>query len=147
MKHSRILLPAAALVLLIGGGLTLKQMLHRNAADEPLPVLVKLPDDEARRAFLEQYGCPAEPDTPIYSCPVTIPEHDSSSIYQAYRHLQMEQQLPFSTASGDTGTEYTYTISDTERAALLISEDGLLLAAIRYDSTQPQILLPVMTES
>lgn len=145
MHRKRILLPLCAAVLLGGGVfLRLHGAFQKQTASEPLFAFYKLPDESARRQFLTEHQCTPIETAAVRTCPVQIPTQDDSTIYQTYVALQTAQQLPFSAFAGETGIEYTYSLSDTTCAALLLSEDGLLLAAVQYASTQPQQLFPII---
>lgn len=136
-----------AAVLLLGSGFFLQQCLHHSdlTSDATLPAFYKLPDDTARRQFLTEHDLTPSTSAPVRSCPVTIPaEEENSPVYRMYSTLQTEQQLPLNHFCGCKGMEYTYPLSDTTCVSLLLAEDGLLLAAVRYDAAEPQTLFPVI---
>lgn len=137
-----------AAVLLLGSGFLLRQCLHRpnNISSNPTPpAFYKLPDDTTRLQFLTERSLTPEKAAPVRTCPVTIPvEEEDSPVYRMYSTLQTEQQLPLTYFYGCKGIEYTYPLSDTTCVSLLLAEDGLLLAAVRYDATAPQTLFPVI---
>lgn len=136
-----------AAVLLLGSGFFLRQSLHHSdlTSDAALPVFYKLPDETSRFQFLIAHNFTPEKSAPVRSCPVTIPtQEEDSSVYRMYSTLQTEQQLPLKYFYGCTGMEYTYFLPEHACVSLLLTEDGLLLAAIRYDATEPQTLFPVI---
>ncbi len=137
-----------AAVCLLGSGLLLRHCLHSRpdvTSDTALPAFYKLPDETARLQFLTEHNLTPAESTPVRSCPVTIPtEEENSPVYRMYSTLQTEQLLPLSHFCGCKGMEYTYTLQDTACVSLLLAEDGLLLAAVRYDTTEPQTLFPVI---
>lgn len=136
-----------AAVLLLGSGFLLRQCLHHSdlTSDAALPAFYKLPDETSRFQFLTEHNLTPEESAPVRSCPVTIPtEEEDSSVYRMYSTLQTEQQLPLKYFCGCKEMEYTYTLPEHACVSLLLTEDGLLLAAIRYDAAEPQTLFPVI---
>lgn len=137
-----------AVVFLLGSGVLLRHYLHNHSdvtSDTTLPAFYKLPDETARRQFLTEHNLTPAKSAPVRSCPVTIPaEEENSPVYRMYSTLQTEQLLPLNHFCGCKGMEYTYTLQDTACVSLLLAEDGLLLAAVRYDATEPQTLFPVI---
>lgn len=140
----RVLLLA---LLLCGIGIVLFLWLHpkQKPATNSLPIFYRLPEESDRQAFLTEQHYTLHSGNAVRSCPVLIPdENENSSVYQSYWTLQTEQKLPLSAFCGCQGIEYTYSLQTDECISLLLSEDGLLLAAVRYDATDPQTLLPVI---
>lgn len=140
----RVLLLA---LFLCGIALALFFWLHpkQKPAADSLPVFYRLPDESDRQAFLTEQHYTLHSGNAVRSCPVLIPdENENSSVYQSYWTLQTEQKLPLSAFSGCQGTEYTYSLQTGACISLLLSEDEILLAAVRYDPTDPQTLLPVI---
>lgn len=137
-----------AAVILLGSGFLLRQCLHRPnsiSSNPTLPAFYKMPDDKARLQFLTEHNLTPEASAPVRTCPVTIPAKEKdSSVYQMYSTLQTEQQLPLTYFCGCKGMEYTYTLPEHAYVSLLLAEDGLLLAAVRYDAAKPQTLFPVI---
>lgn len=140
----RVLLLA---LLLCGIGIVLFLWLHpkQKPAANSLPIFYRLPEESDRQAFLTEQHYTLHSGNAVRSCPVLIPdENENSSVYQSYWKLQTEQKLPLSAFCSCQGIEYTYSLQTDECISLLLSEDGLLLAAVRYDATDPQTLLPVI---
>lgn len=140
----RVLLLA---LLLCGIGIVLFLWLHpkQKPAANSLPIFYRLPEESDRQAFLTEQHYTLHSGNDVRSCPVLIPdENENSSVYQSYWTLQTEQKLPLSAFCGCQGIEYTYSLQTDECISLLLSEDGILLAAVRYDPTDPQTLLPVI---
>ena len=94
------------------------------------PKGIKMPDAEARKAFLQEMGWEAS-EEPISEREVTIPA-TWNEVYEQYNDLQLEQGLDLSKYKGKKATIYTYAIYNYEEgrpnivADLIICEGKLI---------------------
>lgn len=112
-----------------------------------LPREILLTSDEARRTFLREYGQPAA-ETPPDRTEITLPaDGNSSKIYAEYCALQAEQQLPTEYYFGESAVVFTYHLSSSEtaRAELVCTPEGILVGAMCYDRARFEHMYPLIT--
>ncbi len=142
MNHSKLILLLGCTGVILGtGGL----LIYTSRHSQPMQELI-LSDDAARRSYLAECGQNAAEKPPIQR-EITLPEGGTSRIYEAYSALQDTQHLPLSEHAGQDAVVWTYTLttSETARAELICTPDGLLLGAILYDCTRFDRMYPLIT--
>ncbi len=144
--EKRIILTAGILGVIFGSGWLVWWVSQNEPSETPAPEII-LTDDAARAAFLETQGisdslCTA---TESIRLPVRV-----DAAYKAYADLQNAQRLPLTEHMGETAMRYTYTQSSPGQASLrtelLISENGVLLGAMQYHTTNAQQIRAILPE-
>ncbi len=103
----RLLLTAAALVLVTGMTLLLRRLLR--AGSTPCEE-VDLATNDQRVAYLQGLGWQVSPE-PVETLDLQLPE-DLKSQWGDYLKLQEKQGLPFGDCAGQTVRRFTYTVTN-----------------------------------
>ena len=154
------------LLLLVLAAVLLVTCLKKAGAPESSPEtaeeITEVATNEARVAFLEQFGWQLQPE-PIQTQQVRVPE-DPSEVFLRYNDLQLSQGYDLLTYSGKTLTRYVYQITNYPGtdgvyfATLLVYNDAVVggdVASSRQNgvmhgfsmpAAQPSSLAPIAEE-
>ncbi len=130
VHKKRLAAGAAALILLCGGALALRDQSVPTAVDTAATVApsTKVKSNEEKVAYLESLGWQVSPD-PIAVEELLIPEEFDES-YQSYLTLQQEQGFDLSQYQGKRVKRYSYEILNYPSG-----ESGVQISLLIYKNT------------
>ena len=135
------------LLLLILAAVILVTCLKKSGASKPSPQtceeISQAATNEARVAFLEQFGWQLQPE-PVQTQQVRVPE-EPSEVFLRYNDLQISQGYDLLSLSGKTLTRYVYQItnypgSDGVYFATLLIYDGTVVGGDVASSRQNGVM-------